>query len=184
MKEKFQKLMQYKQLTSSRLAELLGVQASGISHILNKEGRKPSYELLQKILLRFPEINPDWLILDSPNMLRPGYEAESGTDVDMQGNTVGLGNNTLFDSADNSAKSSQSFFEVNSSNSTSGPSIATPNSTGEKSNFTSTNVTPSSQQKSAEFPFVPSAHFSAHGRVKRVIVLFEDRTFESYEMAQ
>ena len=184
MKEKFQKLMQYKQLTSSRLAELLGVQASGISHILNKEGRKPSYELLQKILLRFPEINPDWLILDSPNMLRPGYESESGADLDMQDNMVGQRDNSLFGTAENSAQSAKSFFKVSSSNSTNGQSLSNQNPNGEKSNFSSTNISSAPQQKSSEIPFIPSAHFSTHGRVKRVIVLFEDRTFESYEMAQ
>ncbi len=69
MREKLQQLMTSEHLSSSRMAEMLGVQPSGISHIL--AGRnKPSFELLQKILRRFPRINPDWLLLDDPNMYR------------------------------------------------------------------------------------------------------------------
>ena len=58
MKEKLQQLMKSEGLTSSRMAEILGIQPSGISHIL--AGRnKPGFDLLQKILRRFPRVNPD-----------------------------------------------------------------------------------------------------------------------------
>ena len=51
MKEKLQQLMKSEGLTSSRMAEILGIQPSGISHIL--AGRnKPGFDLLQKILRR------------------------------------------------------------------------------------------------------------------------------------
>ncbi|WP_307756553.1 helix-turn-helix transcriptional regulator [uncultured Alistipes sp.] len=56
-------------LKPSQLAELLEINPAGISHIL--AGRnKPGFDLLQKILRRFPRISPDWLILDSGNMYR------------------------------------------------------------------------------------------------------------------
>lgn len=73
MKEKLQQLMKSEGLTSSRLAEMLGVQPSGISHLL--AGRnKPGFDLLQKILRRFPRINPDWLLLDAEQMYRSAEE--------------------------------------------------------------------------------------------------------------
>lgn len=69
MREKLQKLMHIEGLTSSRLAEILEIQPSGISHLL--AGRnKPGFDLLQKMLRRFPQINPDWLLLDSEDMYR------------------------------------------------------------------------------------------------------------------
>lgn len=70
MKEKLQQLMKSEGLTSSRMAEILGIQPSGISHIL--AGRnKPGFDLLQKILRRFPRVNPDWLLLDSNRCIEP-----------------------------------------------------------------------------------------------------------------
>lgn len=69
MREKFLDLMKSEGLRPSQLAEILEVNPAGISHII--AGRnKPGYDLLQKILRRFPRINPDWLILDEGPMYR------------------------------------------------------------------------------------------------------------------
>ena len=69
MKEKLLDLMKREGLKPSQLAEMLGINPAGISHIL-KDRNKPSFDLLQKILRRFPQINPDWLLLDSTQMYR------------------------------------------------------------------------------------------------------------------
>lgn len=69
MREKLLDLMKNEGLKPSQLAETLGINPAGISHIL--AGRnKPGFDLLQKILRRFPRINPDWLLLDAPQMYR------------------------------------------------------------------------------------------------------------------
>ena len=69
MKERLQKFMDSERLTSSRLAEILGVQPSNISHILGGRN-KPSFEFIEKMLLRFPKINPDWLLLGKGPLYR------------------------------------------------------------------------------------------------------------------
>lgn len=69
MREKLLNLMKSEGLTSSRLAEILEIQPSGISHILSGRN-KPGFDLLQKILRRFPRIDPDWLLLDADRMYR------------------------------------------------------------------------------------------------------------------
>ena len=75
MKAKLQHLIKSEGLTASRFAEMLEIQPAGVSHIL--AGRnKPSFDLLQKILRRFPKINPDWLLLDSEQMYRDGWNAQ------------------------------------------------------------------------------------------------------------
>lgn len=76
MREKLLDLMKNEGLKSSQLAELLEINPAGISHIL--AGRnKPGFDLLQKILRRFPRINPDWLLLDSDQMYRDGHDGPS-----------------------------------------------------------------------------------------------------------
>lgn len=90
MREKLLDLMKSEGLKPSQLAELLGINPAGISHIL--AGRnKPGFDLLQKILRRFPRINPDWLMLDSETMYR-------STTNDMPTNPIV--NNSLFDNQD------------------------------------------------------------------------------------
>ena len=76
MKAKLQHLIKSEGLTASRFAEMLEIQPAGVSHIL--AGRnKPSFDLLQKILRRFPKINPDWLLLDSDQMYREGWNDDN-----------------------------------------------------------------------------------------------------------
>ncbi len=69
MKEKLLALMQNEGLKPSQLAEILEVNPAGISHIISGRN-KPGFDLLQKILRRFPRVNPDWLLLDAPNIYR------------------------------------------------------------------------------------------------------------------
>ena len=69
MKEKLDILLKKKGLSATSLARILGIQPSGLSHILSGRN-KPSFDLVVKILRAFPEINPDWLLLDSEAILR------------------------------------------------------------------------------------------------------------------
>ena len=91
MKEKFQQFMISKGLNASRLAEMLGIQPAAISHILSGRN-KPSFDLLQKLLKAFPDLNPDWLLLDSDLMYR--NSASNGTSIDK---TTVVNDGMLFD---------------------------------------------------------------------------------------
>ena len=76
MKEKLEILCAKYNLTASSLAKALGVEASAISHI--RSGRnKPSYDFVVKILKAFPDVNPDWLLLDGDEFLRTGASSSS-----------------------------------------------------------------------------------------------------------
>ena len=61
MDEKLRILMQNENLTASKLSEILEVKPAAVSHILSGRN-KPSFELLCKIVNRFPQINPYWLL--------------------------------------------------------------------------------------------------------------------------
>lgn len=69
MREKLLQFMQSEGLKPGQLADMLGINPAGISHILSGRN-KPGFDLLQKILRRFPRINPDWLLLDLGEMYR------------------------------------------------------------------------------------------------------------------
>lgn len=69
MKDKILAILKSEGLKSSQLAERLEINPAAISHILSGRN-KPGFELLQKILRKFPQIDPDWLLLDAPEMYR------------------------------------------------------------------------------------------------------------------
>jgi transcriptional regulator with XRE-family HTH domain len=56
-------------VTPSLLADELGIQRSGISHILSGRNN-PSFDFLQKILTRFPKLSAEWLILGQGAMYK------------------------------------------------------------------------------------------------------------------
>jgi transcriptional regulator with XRE-family HTH domain len=95
MKEKIEFLLRNKGLSSTQLARMLEIQPSGISHILSGRN-KPSFDLVVKILRAFPDINPDWLLLDGEQIFRTGESApSSGGDIAPAAEV------SLFDSAKN-----------------------------------------------------------------------------------
>ena len=61
MKNRIEALLDKLQLSPSKFADEIGMQRSAMSHILSGRN-KPSLEVMQKILNRFPEVNIDWLI--------------------------------------------------------------------------------------------------------------------------
>jgi len=72
MKERIQKLLQEYSISSTYLADKIGVQRSSISHLLSGRN-KPGFDFIQKLLKNYPEINPTWLILGKG----PMYQSEN-----------------------------------------------------------------------------------------------------------
>ena len=68
MDKKLRILMQHENLSASKLADILEIKPAAVSHILSGRN-KPSFELICKIVNRFPQINPYWLLGDAPEML-------------------------------------------------------------------------------------------------------------------
>lgn len=105
MEAKLRILMQNENLTASRLAEILDIKPAAVSHIL-KGRNKPSFELVCKLVNRFPQINPYWLLGDSEEM----YNKEVG-------NVRPTGGPTLFDIVDAKSTESEKSDTPNSSHS-------------------------------------------------------------------
>ncbi len=54
--------MELEQLKPAQFADIMGIQRANVSHILSGRN-KPSFEFIQKFLLKFPSVNPDWFLL-------------------------------------------------------------------------------------------------------------------------
>lgn len=65
--------MDYKNISSSELADTIGVQRSNVTHVLHGRN-KPSFQFIAKLLETYPEINAKWLIMGDGNMLEHGPE--------------------------------------------------------------------------------------------------------------
>lgn len=63
--EKIKQILNDKNITPSLFADEIGIQRSSMSHIL--AGRnKPSLDIVQKIIKRFPDLGMKWILDDEP----------------------------------------------------------------------------------------------------------------------
>ena len=107
MKEKLGFLLKNKGLSAKTLAEMLDIQPSGISHILSGRN-KPSFDLVQKILRTFPDINPDWLLLDSDQAFRSGGVSTPSKPMVSDVSLFDVNENIEFSEGNTAAKNDQS----------------------------------------------------------------------------
>lgn len=171
-------------LTSSRLAEILEIQPSGISHIVSGRN-KPGFDLLQKILRRFPRINPDWLLLDSPTIYRDDEESKgqgdqfgdsssdsSSIDLFGFGEVMGgfsVGEDSQNFAGENAAQNSNFLPPKN------GSKIGLNSSPNSPQNLPSNSPQNQLQNRVQNHP-------SSATSVECIIVLYTDGTFRSYNM--
>lgn len=61
MNNRLQQFLELENLSPARLADMLGVQRSGMSHILSGRN-KPGYDFIYKLLTKFPALSADWFL--------------------------------------------------------------------------------------------------------------------------
>lgn len=185
MNRRFQTILDLENLSPAQLADRLGVQRSGISHILSGRN-KPSFELLQRVVQSFPEISAEWLITGNGKPLKEQNQAATS------GATSGATNNR---SSGITPSISPSTTSGNNNSSTSGTiSGATPPFEGlfnsseaatEPQIPAQTSDIEGIEDEISDFQPLQSSIFDvnpANDRekraLKRVILIYNDNTFE------
>lgn len=64
-------ILKAKNITARQFAEEIGIQPSGISHIMSGRNN-PSLEFVNKVVRRYPEIDANWLLLGRGEMYMTG----------------------------------------------------------------------------------------------------------------
>lgn len=90
MNRRFQTILDLENLSPAQLADRLGVQRSGISHILSGRN-KPSFELLQRVVQSFPEISAEWLITGNGKPLKEQNQAAASGAASSAANSRSFG---------------------------------------------------------------------------------------------
>ena len=79
MKDRIKEFIGYKGVSAGELADMLDVQRSNISHILNGRN-KPGAVFLERFLLSFPEIDARWLLTGKGNMISSKNNVSGNTE--------------------------------------------------------------------------------------------------------
>ena len=189
MNRRFQTILDLENLSPAQLADRLGVQRSGISHILSGRN-KPSFELLQRVVQSFPEISAEWLITGNGKPLKEQNQAaasgaasgaassaatsrSSGTTPSISPSTTSCSNNS---STSGTISGATPPFEglFNSSEAATEPQI--PAQTSDIEGI---------EDEISDFQPLQSSIFDANPAndrekraLKRVILIYNDNTFE------
>jgi len=158
MEDRLLKLLDAEQLSSSKFADVISVQRSSVSHILSGRN-KPSFDFLQKTLKAFPHLNADWLILGEGKMYESGDFAGGGS---------------LFDQAEPLPTSESSSIVTDTPSSSELPSS--------ELDISANSVEIPVEMHSNKDNIVP-AHVdlpAPSGQVVKVILLYADNSFDSY----
>lgn len=197
MNRRFQTILDLENLSPAQLADRLGVQRSGISHILSGRN-KPSFELLQRVVQSFPEISAEWLItgngkpLKEQNQAATSGAASSAASSAASGATSGAANSR---SSGTTLSISPSTTSGSNNSSTSGTiSGATPPFEGlfnsseaatEPQIPAQTSDIEGIEDEISDFQPLQSSIFDANPAndrekraLKRVILIYNDNTFE------
>ena len=193
MNRRFQTILDLENLSPAQLADRLGVQRSGISHILSGRN-KPSFELLQRVVQSFPEISAEWLITGNGKPLKEQNQAAAS-------------------GAASGATSSATSSAANSRSSSTTPSISPSTTSGSNNSSTSGTISGATppfeglfnSSEAATEPQIPAQTSDIEGiedeisdfqplqssifdanpandrekrALKRVILIYNDNTFE------
>lgn len=162
--ERISVIMEHYNISPSEFAEKVDVQRSSISHITSGRN-KPSLEFITKVKNSFPDIEWDWLINNNGPMIKPKVEI-----IEEKVEVKKLPLPDLF-----SIIEDESFGQNN----------LIPEKE-QKTNASETNKMSSDKEgekiiDSQPLENFPMVHENSSKKVKRVILFFEDGTFEAFE---
>ena len=93
MKERILEFLKNENKTSSQLAEDIGVQPSGISHIISGRNN-PSLDFVIKMLEKYSFLSAEWLLVGRGSMYKEPRMADLFSNMDFSEPAVRIGNET------------------------------------------------------------------------------------------
>ena len=154
--DKIKQILIDKNLTPSYFADEIGVQRSSISHILSGRNR-PSFDIIQKIIRRFPELGYDWIM-------------EEDNQATAQASSFGYGNRGVGRPADRFNSSQASL-----------PYVAQPSGIRSQRNEIpplSTPLQPSASETTISTE--PVVTTLTEKKVERILIFYTDGSFREY----
>lgn len=170
LEERLLRLLDSEQLSSSKFADAIGVQRSSVSHILSGRN-KPSFDFIQKTLKAFPYLRAEWLILGEGKMFDTDEISGGGNLFEQNYSETRVKEGPGH--AENQADSELSDESADTHDIQVETAEAVQNVEDAKS--------PSNAVSSDKPEPQAISDAVATRKIRRVVVLYDDNTFDSYE---
>lgn len=82
MNRRLQQFLEVQNLSAAALADKMGIQRSGISHLLSGRN-KPSYDFINNFLRHYPQIDATWLITGKGKMFKDDVTPSEDGELDL-----------------------------------------------------------------------------------------------------
>lgn len=166
MNTRLSRFLAAENITQSQFADSIGVARASISHIISGRN-KPSYEFIAAMMKRYPQINPEWLILGTGKMYKdPANSAQTSP-------AVTVNSELLFpvESADSPSSGDAGGGTDDRADDDGAAGAGSQNTVTDRLMHTDAGDSPAAQP--AASGTAPLPH-----RISRIIVLFEDGSFQ------
>ncbi len=149
-------------LSPSVFADTIGVKRASVSHILSGRNN-PSLDFVQKILAKYPALNPDWILSGSGNIWREGEKPANATA------------NNIATKSGEAPELARLFDEMEEEKDLSTESMVSKSvdTKQEKGRI-------GSKEKSREIPVKVETPSKSGKKAVKVIILYNDNTFEAF----
>lgn len=168
--DRITKVIEFSEMTPAEFAEEIGVQRSSISHILSGRN-KPSLDFITKIKSKFPEIEWNWLITGSGEMLlkqEPSVDIKE-TETIEEKKPVKKSLPDLFSLINDDQFGHEA------------PTPKTEKEIARESNNSEPRTEKNKITDSQPLENFPKKQVYSQKKIRRIVFFFEDGTFETYE---
>lgn len=162
MIERIQLLMKIHQMSAADLADKLGTERSGISHFLSGRN-KPSLAFITKLLEKFPDVSPDWLVMGSGPMMRGDQNA---LPLDAEKNM-------------NSSPAKEPVGQMTIDQANTKHPVANDEEPAPYNSITTKAERPVKQESKSNLTPLP---VSNSGDIERIVIFYNDHSFSEYKM--
>lgn len=163
-------ILRAKNITAKQFAEEIGIQPSGMSHILGGRNN-PSLEFVSKVLRRYPEIDANWLLLGRGEM----YSASSGDERVLSATEP-----TLFQESSSMKVAEPRHEPMDQQEAIEEERRYSPSYIALSPTELDEPSAPAPQTPSVDKPLPPAAPSSDDRRMARLLFIYNDGTFEEY----
>ena len=196
MKDRIREIIEYLEISQAEFAAAIGVQRANVTHFVTGRN-KPKLDIVQKILVKYPMINAEWLIIGSGEMLKENSKNNKSKQQNLFTNSIQNENEKNVNKQNESLQSNEI---VNNSNNISSKQNSN-NDTKEKEELASENIsnkdslqnnnlqnnnqTPISNNNNSSIQTPISNNNSQSVNIissspDHIVVLFDDQTFITY----
>ena len=116
MKDRIREIIEYLEISQAEFATAIGIQRANVTHFVTGRN-KPGLDIVQRILVKYPMINAEWLILGNGEMLKENSKNNKSKQQNLFTNDIHQEDKLNVNNINNVLQSSENVNTINNTDS-------------------------------------------------------------------